>query len=195
MPSDQELMRRVQARDEAAFETLFNRYEAIIYRHVARTVRNPKAAEDLVQEVFLRAWTHADQWQGRGSLKSWLYSIATNLALNYLRAANRRPQTPLDPPVAQAEADPFKPAPRWLIDPNSLDPDAALEEADDRERLWELINSLPPEKRAVFHLVGQTELPLRDVADQLGIPEGTVKSRLYYGLKSLARKWQEDEFE
>ena len=192
---DLALMKRIEARDEAAFETLFATYETAIRRHITRTVRDPEAAEDLVQEVFLRAWTHAAQWTGQGSLKAWLYSIATNLSLNHLRAANRRPQQPLELPEIQTETDLFKPAPPWLIDPSTLDPDAALEQADDRSRLQQLIAALPPEKREVFRQVHLAHRPLRDVAAQLGVPEGTVKSRLYYGLKTLARLWQEDEFE
>jgi RNA polymerase sigma-70 factor (ECF subfamily) len=191
--SDEVLMRRVQTRDEAAFEALFARYETAILRHVARTVRDPKAAEDLVQEVFLRVWTRADQWQGRGTVKSWLYTIATNLTLNHLRSLKRRPQTPLEPRLDRAEEDIFEPAPRWLIDPKSVNPDERLEKREEREQLWQLIETLPPQKRAVFRLVHRAELSLNDVADRLGIPEGTVKSRLYYGLKSLARMW--DDFD
>jgi RNA polymerase sigma-70 factor (ECF subfamily) len=119
--TDEALLKAIQAQStatneaEAAFETLLARYEAAIYRHIARTVRQPHTAADLVQEVFLRVWTHAEQWQGRGTVKSWLYTIATNLTLNQLRAHKRRPQTSLEPHVDQAETDLFEPAPQWLM--------------------------------------------------------------------------------
>ena len=64
--------------------------------HIARIVREPAATEDLVQEVFLRVWTRAEQWQGSGTVKGWLYRIATNLSLNHLRSVKRRPQQPLE---------------------------------------------------------------------------------------------------
>jgi RNA polymerase sigma-70 factor (ECF subfamily) len=94
MPSDQHLMGRVRERDARAFEALFERYGELIRRHLARITRDDAAAQDLVQEVFLRVWTRAEQWDGRGPFKAWLYRIATNLALNHLRSVRRRREQP-----------------------------------------------------------------------------------------------------
>ena len=91
-PSDQDLMRRVQERDAGAFETLFSRYREPLRRHRARTVRDDAAADDLAQELFLRVWTRAEQWDGRGAFKAWLFRIAANIALNHLRSVRRREQ-------------------------------------------------------------------------------------------------------
>ena len=195
MQADQRLIEMILARDEDAFETLFARYEAMIRRHVGRTVRSPGATEDVVQEVFLRVWMHADQWQGRGSVKGWLFSIATNLALNVLRTRRRRPQVPLEGSPDSDDELEERTHPAWLTDSTAIDFDVALEKAEAHEHLWQLVDNLPPEKRQVFLLVHQDELPIREVADRLGIPEGTVKSRLYYGLKKLAREWQGTEWE
>ena len=78
----------------ARFKQLYAQYGEGILRHVARMVRSD-AAQDLVQEAFLRAWQRAEQWDGRGTFKAWLYRIATNLALNHLRTVRRRREQPL----------------------------------------------------------------------------------------------------
>ena len=81
MVPDSELMARVREHDANAFEMLLTRYRESIYGHVLVMLHDSSAAEDIVQEVFLRIWTHAEQWHGHGSFKSWLFRIATNLAL------------------------------------------------------------------------------------------------------------------
>lgn len=91
-PTDTQLIRRIQAGETEAFETLFSRYRQMITAHIARIVRDNAAAQDLVQEVFLRVWTRGDQWDGSGKVKGWIYRIATNLSLNHLRGVKRRPQ-------------------------------------------------------------------------------------------------------
>ncbi|MHC4718304.1 MAG: RNA polymerase sigma factor, partial [Planctomycetota bacterium] len=97
MPADEELMRRIADRDMAAFDAMFARHAEPIRRRLARLIRDRAAVEDLVQEVFLRLWTRADQWDGRGEPAAWLGRIATNLALNHLRSGKRRVER-LEPP-------------------------------------------------------------------------------------------------
>src|SRR5262245_30078588 len=96
--SDRELMLGVGARDAGAFEELCARYGEPLRRHLQRMLRDADAAEDLLQETLLRVWTHAGQWDGRGAPRAWLFRVATNLALNHVRALRRRPQQPLVPP-------------------------------------------------------------------------------------------------
>jgi RNA polymerase sigma-70 factor (ECF subfamily) len=158
-------------------------------------VRNEAAAQDLVQEVFLRVWTRAEQWNGRGAFKAWLYRIATNLAFNYLRSVRRRREQPLeiaDDPGKDEEAGLV---PAWMVDASALGPDASLELAERSELFRRLVERLPTEKREVFRLVHQMEMSVRDAADELGIPEGTIKSRLHYAKERLAREWQDLETE
>ncbi|MDQ3812749.1 MAG: sigma-70 family RNA polymerase sigma factor, partial [Armatimonadota bacterium] len=90
MQSDPELIACVCARDASAFETIFIRYQEVVQRHVTHIVGDEHAAADLTQEVFLRVWMRAEQWDQRGAFKSWLLTIATNLALNHLRSLRRR---------------------------------------------------------------------------------------------------------
>ena len=81
--------------------------------------------------------------------------------------------------------------PAWLIDNASLGPDKALEASEQSSRLQQIIRDLPEDKREVFRLVHQMEMSLREAADELGIPEGTAKSRLHYARERLSRQWQE----
>lgn len=192
--SDHELIRQIQTQDGAAFEAFFARYRTPIQRHVLNMVRDPAAGDDLVQEVFLRVWTHAEQWDGHGSVKAWLYRIATNLTLNYLRSLRRRPQQPLEATMTdEAGAEDEISAPGWLIDAAALEPPAVVEAAEQVRRLQKLVEELPEEKREVFHLVYDAELDLRSVAATLGIPEGTVKSRLYYSKRYLMERWEQND--
>jgi RNA polymerase sigma-70 factor, ECF subfamily len=193
MSSDSNLMERVCERDARAFEALFERYGELIRRHLARITRDEAAAQDLIQETFLRVWTRAEQWDGRGPFKAWLYRIATNLALNHLRSVRRRREQPLDVPNELADDEEENSIPAWMIDDSALGPDVILELAERRERLRRLVGRLPDEKREVVRLVHEMELSMRDAADRLGVPEGTVKSRLYYAKQRLAREWRDQE--
>jgi RNA polymerase sigma-70 factor (ECF subfamily) len=186
-PSDSQLIRQIRAANPAAFEVFFARYRKAIQAHIARIVREPTATEDLVQEVFLRVWTRAEQWQGSGSVKGWLYRIATNLSLNHLRLVKRRPQQPLEIP---SDDDDDSPVPGWMVDASALTPEAQLEIVEQQKLLGQLINELPPEKQDVFRMVYDDEMDLHSVADALHIPEGTVKSRLYHGRKHLAMQFE-----
>lgn len=188
-------MRQIQERNAAAFEVLFARYRDAVRRHLASTVRDANAAEDLVQEVFLRVWTRAEQWDERGAFKAWLFRIATNLALNHLRSVSRRREQPLEIPVDVDDEEDERAAPAWMMDAAALGPDAALEQAVQRELFQQLVNELPEEKREVFRMVYQEDRDIREVAETLGIPEGTVKSRLHYATKRLVRGWRDIEKE
>ena len=190
-PSDQDLIERVLERDGRALEMLFERYGEMIRRHLARMAGDSAVAQDLLQETFLRVWTRAAQWDGRGSFKAWLYRIATNLALNHLRSMRRRKEQPLE--IAgewDSDADEYV-SPAWAIDAAAPEPEDVLEMAERHERYRRLVDRLPEEKREVLHLVHEVEMSLQDAADELGIPEGTVKSRLYYAKQRLAQEWRD----
>ena len=190
--SDQTLIRKIVKHDAAAFETLFARHSASVRQHVLSIVRIESVAEDLVQEVFLRVWTRAEQWNDQGEFKGWLFRIATNIALNHLRTVRRRRQEPLDtPPDEFDDEDERPPDPDWMVDTSSHGPEVMVERAEQSRLLWQLVDGLSQEKREVLHLIYQKEMALREAAMELGIPEGTVKSRLHYSIRHLAREWKE----
>jgi RNA polymerase sigma-70 factor (ECF subfamily) len=186
--TDGDLMNLVRARDEQGFDTLRLRYKSLILRHTLSIVHDADTAEDLVQEVFLRVWTRAEQWDGRGALKAWLYKIATNLALNSLRSASRRKETPLEPKWLGQDDD--TDVPGWMIDSVTPGPETALEHAERSAMLRGLVDGLSDEKRELVRLVYEAEMEVKEAAEALGIPEGTAKSRLHYSTKYLAREWR-----
>ena len=197
-PSDQELIQLIQCHNGDAFAHFFARYQQAVQRHLGQMLRDAVMAEDLVQEVFLRVWTRAEQWDGRGEVKGWLYRIATNLALNHLRTLRRRPQQPLEAPARSVQKDDWPSnddsyVPTWLIDAAALEPAVVMAATEQHNLMQRLVDELPGDKQEVFRLVYNGEMDLRSIADQLGIPAGTVKSRLHYSKKQIARRWRELE--
>ena len=193
--SDQVLIERILERESDSFEVLVHRYGQDIRRQVSSIVRDDAVAEDLIQEVFLRVWTRAAQWNGKGPFRAWLFRIATNLALNHLRTVRRRRERPLEIKPTALDEDGEDRVPGWMIDTSTLGPQAVLEQSEQRTTLRRFIDELPEEKREVLRMVYDAEAEIREVAESLGVPEGTVKSRLYYARKSLARRWQDIEKE
>ena len=147
--------------------------------------------QDIVQEVFLRVWTRAYQWNGRGKVKSWIYRIATNLSLNALRSKKRHPQQPLELTPDEYNDDEGTSIPGWMIDYAAIKPEVFLEDTERQHMLWQLISKLPPEKREVFQMVYDEDMDIQSVANTLEIPEGTVKSRLYHSRKLLRQQIDE----
>ena len=190
--SDEYLLGRIGERDAEAFETLLARYQESVRGHLLRTVRDPNTAEDLTQEVFLRVWTRGEQWNGHGPFRVWLLRVATNLALNYLRTVRRRRECPLELP-ADGPDEESTGIPDWMIDRATAGPEHALEQGERRRQLQHLVEALPREKREVFRMVFDAEMEIRDVAESLGVPPGTVRSRLHYIRKRLAREWDEED--
>ena len=192
--TDHELLALVRDGDAAAFEAVLEKYSSLVRRYLAGIVRDQHFAEDLTQEVFLRVWTHGGQWDGRGPFKAWLFRVATNFALNFLRSVKRRRESPLDL-FDEMRADEQTQVPGWMIDSSTSRPDLEFEIAERLGLLRRMIDGLPEEKRDVVHLALEAEMEIHEVAERLGIPEGTVKSRLYHARQRLAREWKEMQTE
>ncbi len=151
-----------------SIEQLHERFAGPLYLYAWRRLRDHGAAQETVQDTLLRAWRHADRFDPTlGSLPGWLFTIARNLTNDRLRRQGARPaEEPLDHDVAA---------------PTDGDIDRVLE----AWQLAEAMAQLSLQHRQVIvevHYLGNT---VREVAGRLGLPEGTVKSRLYYGLRSL----------
>lgn len=145
MPSDAELVARMCEHDAHAFEALSVRYRDMIYRHVLTTLHDSNATEDVVQEVFLRVWTHAAQWNGRGTFQAWLFRIATNLTLNALRTMRRRRQQSLEIADDPFDEDDESRVLSWMVD--HLLPDARP------ERLKQFANCSIPTPLAMMRTI------------------------------------------
>ena len=185
--TDFELMRRVQRGDAQAFESLVHRHDRTLVLHLRRYV-GPEDLGDLRQEVLLRLWERAEQWEGRGSPLAWLLRVATNLALNHLR--DRKATVSLDAPAeGGAEADEAPLVAEDLLAGASSDLGQCLEAS----RLLGLVDQLPEGQRTVLSLARLHSLKLHEIADQLDLPVGTVKSRLHAATQWLSARWEEEE--
>jgi len=197
--SDADLIAQLQsgglsiAAANRSFELLYERYREPIRRRLLGIVRNQGATEDLLQEVFLKVWQRAEQWSGQGSFEAWLYRIAVNQALNWLRSRRRQPDEPFDLRVSVSEEgrpDDDEPSiPGWMLADSAASPATILERAERSASLRGMIRALPQEKREILRLVYELELSLGEAADALGIPLGTAKSRLHYAQKQLQQEW------
>jgi RNA polymerase sigma-70 factor (TIGR02960 family) len=185
-------------RDEAAFRELADAFRGELQAHCYRIVGSVHDAEDLVQEMLLAAWRGLDGFEGRASLRSWLYRIATNRCLNALRDRGRRPPE-LPPPPAEA---PGPPEPTRRGEPIWLEPypDALLEGVLDRSREPDAryeareaiglafvagLQRLPPRQRAVLVLRDVLGFRAAEVAATLGITEASVNSALHRARSAL----------
>jgi RNA polymerase sigma-70 factor, ECF subfamily len=185
------LIRRVAGeRDAEAFDALTDALREPLRRFLLSRLHGDAAAtEDVLQETLLRLWTRADGYDGRGPVKAWLFRIAANLASNHRRTLARRREEHFDPADDPADDDEHPTALLGLLESGELGPDALAVRADERARVRCLLADLPEEAREMLRLVHEEERDLRDVAAAMGVPEGTVKSRLFYTRKRLARAW------
>jgi RNA polymerase sigma-70 factor (TIGR02960 family) len=194
----EELLDRARSGDEEAFGELANAYRGELQLHCYRMLGSVQDAEDLVQEILLAAWRGLEGFEGRASLRSWLYRIATNRCLNALRDRGRRlPQLPAPP-----QQPPAPPEPSRIRDPVWLEPypDALFEgildrsqEPDARYESREAIGlafvaglqRLPPRQRAVLVLRDVLGFRAREVAEMLDLSEASATSALHRARSAL----------
>jgi RNA polymerase sigma-70 factor (ECF subfamily) len=169
--SDDVLIVRIAGGDRLAMQVLYARHHVRVYRFVLRLVRNEATAEDLISEVFLDVWRQANRFEGRAAVTTWLLSIARFKALSAMR---RRPEEELD--EAQAEA---------IVDEGD-DPEVIAQKKDKSDALRQCLTALSAEHREVIDLVYYHEKSVEEVAAIVGIPEATVKTRMFYARKKLS---------
>jgi len=162
-----------QRGDLAAFNALVLAYQDQVYRQAYWMLGEEEAAEDATQEIFLLLYRKLDHFQG-GSFKAWLLRIARNYCLDQLRLRKRRPTLPIE---ACNEYDEEIETPSWLADPGDS-PDIIAERRETQTTILSCVEKLPPEYRTVIVLVDIQEMNYQEAASLLGIPVGTVKSRL-----------------
>jgi RNA polymerase sigma-70 factor (ECF subfamily) len=167
---DEVLIQRIARGDRLAMQVLFARHHVRVFRFVLRQVRNETVAEDMISEVFLEVWRQAGKFEGRSAVSTWLLAIARYKALSEIR---RRREEWLDEEVAEA------------IEDQGDDPEVAVQKKDKSEALRKCLSALTPEHREVIDLVYYHEKSVEEVAEIVGIPENTVKTRMFYARKKL----------
>lgn len=180
-----ELIRRIQHGDEAALADLMAEHAGLLRNHLRRYV-GPADAEDVLQEVWLRVWERAAQWDGRGRPLAWLLTIATNLALNHLRG--RRKTVALDELSGE---DPWEP-PASMSEAILPGPEEQTVWREELGRTLAAMADLPADKEAALRLVRIEGYTIREAAALLGVPVGTLKSRLHHAHRSLVQRLEEE---
>jgi RNA polymerase sigma-70 factor (ECF subfamily) len=173
--SDEVLIGRIAKGDRLAMQVLFARHHVRVYRFVLRLVGNPTVAEDLISEVFLDVWRQADRFEGRSAVSTWMLAIARFKALSALR---KKPEEELDEETAET------------IEDTADTPEVALEKKDKSAILRQCLEKLSPEHKEIIDLVYYHEKSVEEVAEIVGIPENTVKTRMFYARKKLAELLQ-----
>jgi RNA polymerase sigma-70 factor (ECF subfamily) len=174
--SDEVLIGRIAKGERLAMQVLFARHHVRVYRFVLRLVRNEATAEDLISEVFLDIWRQAGKFEGRSAVTTWMLSIARFKALSALR---RKPEEELDDETAER------------IEDQSDDPETALAKKDKGTVLRQCLTALSAEHREIIDLVYYHEKSVEEVAGIVGIPEATVKTRMFYARKKLSELLKE----
>jgi RNA polymerase sigma-70 factor, ECF subfamily len=173
MISDEELVERCRSGDRDAFELLFTRHRDSVYNLALGISRSAETAEDITQEVFVRAYIGLSGFRGRAKLTTWLYRIAVNQALRTRSVRSRR-------------ADKEQPMEDVVLPSREPEPEQAAERAEMEESVRRAIRELSPAQRAVVSLRYIEGLDLAEVAEIMGSPLGTIKSRIHHALKSMS---------
>ena len=174
--SDEVLIGRIATGDRLAMQVLFARHHVRVYRFILRMIRNEATAEDLISEVFLDVWRQAGKFERRAAVSTWIMGIARFKALSSLR---RRGEEELDDETASAIKD------------QADDPEVTLAKKDKGAVLRQCLTKLSAEHREIVDLVYYHEKSVEEAAGILGIPEATVKTRMFYARKKLSELLKE----
>ncbi|MCB1086311.1 MAG: RNA polymerase sigma factor [Verrucomicrobiae bacterium] len=176
--ADRELLLRLKEGDDLALNDLMGRWRKPVLGYLYRTVGNFETAADLAQEVFVRVYRSRKRYQPKGSVSSYLFTIAANLARNHFRWRKRHPEASLDEAVT-ASMD---------ADPDSGDPSIQLERDEHGATVRAAVQRLPEKLRTPVILFHFNELPQSEIATIVGCSEKSVETRLYRARKML-REW------
>jgi len=176
-PSDAELIERCLRKDNAAWEEVVLRYRRRVFHIAYKFTGKHDDAEDLTQEIFLKVFKSLDKFNQSADFSTWLGSVARNYCIDHYRASKREREVLVEDLVA------FDLAPASA----GSNPYRALEDRDRRSFLRRGLDSLPAKLREAVVLRDLQGLSYQEMADQLGLPEGTVKSRINRGREELSR--------
>jgi len=188
--SDEDLMVRYQRGERTAFVVLVRRHQQVLYNFALRQLRAPSAAEDVVQEAFVRVVQNAAEFKHESRFLTWAFTIVRNLCIDQARKNALRKHPSLDEARGAAGEGP-------TLGEQLPDPKASTErtatDAELRVRIQAAVDTLPDDQREVFLLREISSLPFKEIAEITGVPENTVKSRMRYALERLQQALEEYE--
>lgn len=186
--SDEELLRRCRADgDSTAFASLVHRYERELFSYLRRYLGNAEMAEDVFQATFLQVHLKKEQFEEGRRFRPWLYTIATNQAIDAQRRNRRHRMTSLD--NRSGGSDDVGALVEMLAG-DGRTADEQMQDEEAREWVRRAVDELPDTLKSTLMLVYNQGMKYREAADVLGIPVGTVKSRLNSALLKLNESWQ-----
>jgi RNA polymerase sigma-70 factor (ECF subfamily) len=183
---DAELVARTQAGDPAAFDELVVKYSPRLYSLVYNMTSNHEDANDLLQDIFAKAYRSINGFRGKSSFYTWMHSIAVNMSINFLKKRGRRFSLSLDDVDANIQND------REFIDATTgTNPVREADLSELQQRLNEAMMKLSYEHRIVVTMFDIQGMPHAEISKILGISEGTVRSRLFYAHRQLQNYLEE----
>lgn len=186
--TDEQLLEAYRTGEAAAFRTLIERHQDELLRFLIRLTGSRSAAEDVFQETFLQVHLSADTFDATRRFRPWLFTIAANKARDHLRKRARRQTLDLSAPVPGSDSR----SGATFVDLMEVDippPDSAMDAAERDRMVQEAIDRLPWSLKEILLLAYFQRLSYAQIADELQIPLGTVKSRLHSAVASFARSW------
>ncbi len=177
MTEDEILITKFKEGDQDAFSKLMGKYKTFIFSYVRRKTSSDDDADDITQEVFVNVYKALPKWQPRASFKTWLYTIARNRCIDYHRARARRRFHYID------DDEEFTP----ILQATDIysNPEKMAEESELRRIISEAIEQLSPKQKEVFILYRYQGLQIKEIAETLGIAEGSVKVHHHRAMKKL----------
>jgi len=183
-PSDADVIARARKGDHDAFRVLVERYQERAYGLALRVLRDEEWARDVVQEGFIKVYRSLDRFEGRSSFYTWLYRIVMNLCLDAKRSDRSSRHVEWDE-TAPLEADPASADAVSAVHQEFTGPAGSLERAELREFMARAIEQLPDDARQTLLLREVEGLSYAEIAECLGVPKGTVMSRLHHARRRV----------
>jgi RNA polymerase sigma-70 factor (ECF subfamily) len=177
-----EKIKQVKKGDQAAYEDVVKIFQNKIYQHCFRMIGNTHEAEDLAQEVFLRAYVNIHSFDNNRNFSTWIYRIATNLTIDRLR--KRKPDYYLDAEIKGTEGLNMY----SQLAASEYLPEDEVENLELKNYIHQEIASLPPIYRSIIILRYLEEFTLNQISEIMDIPLGTVKTRIHRGREALRKK-------
>ncbi len=184
--TDAQLVERTRAGDPAAFDSLIRKYHPRLYGMVYNMTSNHEDTNDLLQDIFAKAYRSVSGFRGQSSFYTWLYTIGVNMTINFLKKRGRRFQLSLDDVDSDIQNDK-----EFLELTASSDPVRETNLSELQKRLNEAMQKLSQEHRAVVTMFDIQGMPHAEISKILGVSEGTVRSRLFYAHRQLQNYLEE----
>ncbi|MDB4940639.1 MAG: putative Ecf-type polymerase sigma factor [Labilithrix sp.] len=192
-PPDEVLVVRFQGGDRAAFAMLVRRYQTGLFNFALRSMRERTAAEDIVQEAFVRVAQNAIDFKADARFSTWVYTIVRNLCIDQARKNVHRRHPSLDEPRRGEDGDGPTLGERTADKHGRADVERSIDAERMKTRILAAIDDLPDDQREVYLMREISNLKFKDIAEITGVPENTVKSRMRYALERLQEALAEFE--